>query len=150
MNVVVGVGLGDGAWIWPKCSYDGIHFGATLADKVICLQCYYRRKADGLLQALHPFQFVFFGGSWHSIHWMFTLNNLWNGQKQTEKRTIIKKFISSNRKQHFFSSQKIDSRHTRPSESVLHALMISAPPHAYSSKQCDLLRSWISRTWTIK
>lgn len=30
---------------------------------------------------------------------------------------------------------------TFPSESVLHALMISAPPHAYSSKQCGLLRS---------
>lgn len=39
---------------------------------------------------------------------------------------------------------------TFPSESVLHALIISAPPQAYSSKQYGLLLSWISRTWKHK
>lgn len=73
--------------------------------------------SDGMRETLDPFVLLFLGGSWHPVNSVFTFNNLKSKTRERLMTSIIRK-------------QLIDKLQTLPSESVLQALMISAPPPA--------------------
>lgn len=84
-----------------------------------------RIMSNGVFQQDYPLVLFLLCSRWHSINSVLTFDNL----REKKKFTIV------------YYCRGLFFILTFPSESVLQALIISAPPVAYSSKQCCLLLS---------